>query len=64
MDGTRQLVMLTGRVQESLRTEGRTSRLGENISLNEVIMTLEDLIDYFAPPGKKLGNRSSVSLTD
>jgi len=39
---------------ESLKTEGRTSRLWEDISLAEVIKTLEDLIDYFAPPGQEL----------
>lgn len=44
------------RALESLRTDGRNSRLWENISLAEVIKTLEDLIDYFAPPGKDLGN--------
>jgi len=43
------------RALESLRTEGRTSRLWEDISLAEVIKTLEDLIDYFAPPGAELG---------
>uniref|UniRef100_X1Z8I7 Ryanodine receptor n=1 Tax=Capitella teleta TaxID=283909 RepID=X1Z8I7_CAPTE len=40
---------------ESLRVEGRNSHLWENISLAEVIKTLEDLIDYFAPPGQDLG---------
>jgi len=40
------------RALESLRTDGRNSRLWEDISLAEVIMTLEDLIDYFAPPGE------------
>jgi len=39
---------------ESLKTEGRNSRLWENISLAEVIKTLEDLIEYFAPPGDEL----------
>jgi len=43
------------RALESLRTDGRNSRLWEDISLAEVIMTLEDLIDYFAPPGD-IGN--------
>jgi len=43
------------RALESLRTDGRNSRLWEDISLAEVIMTLEDLIDYFAPPGQ-IGN--------
>ena len=43
------------RALESLKTEGRNSRLWENISLAEVIKTLEDLIEYFAPPGDELG---------
>ena len=43
------------RALESLRTEGRGSRLWESISLAEVIKTLEDLIDYFAPPSEELG---------
>jgi len=47
---------LVFRALESLRTEGRNSRLWEDISLAEVIMTLEDLIDYFAPPGE-IGNK-------
>jgi ryanodine receptor 2 len=45
----------TNRALESLRMEGRNSNLWENISLAEVIKTLEDLIDYFAPPGEELG---------
>jgi len=44
--------LLWFRALESLRTDGRNSRLWEDISLAEVIMTLEDLIDYFAPPGE------------
>ncbi len=43
------------RALESLKTEGRSSHLWEMISLAEVIKTLEDLIDYFAPPGDDLG---------
>lgn len=43
------------RALESLRVEGRNSNLWENISLAEVIKTLEDLIDYFAPPHQDLG---------
>jgi len=43
------------RALESLKTEGKSSRMWEDISLAEVIKTLEDLIDYFAPPGKELG---------
>jgi len=46
------LVVALFRALESLRTDGRNSRLWEDISLAEVIMTLEDLIDYFAPPGE------------
>ena len=44
------------RALESLKTEGRNSKLWETISLAEVIKTLEDLIEYFAPPGEDLGN--------
>ena len=44
------------RALESLKTEGRYSKLWETISLAEVIKTLEDLIEYFAPPGEDLGN--------
>ncbi|KAI0239122.1 Ryanodine receptor [Lamellibrachia satsuma] len=39
---------------ESLKTEGRSSRLWEDISLDEVIKTLEDLIEYFAPPSEDM----------
>ncbi|BFZ07812.1 hypothetical protein BsWGS_10847 [Bradybaena similaris] len=37
---------------ESLKTEGRTSPSWSRLSLSEVIKCLEDLIDYFAQPGK------------
>ena len=40
---------------ESLKTEGRNSRLWETVSLAEVIKTLEDLIEYFAPPAADMG---------
>ena len=43
------------RALESLKTEGRNSKLWESVSLAEVIKTLEDLIEYFAPPGEELG---------
>ena len=49
------------RALESLRTDGRNSRLWEDISLAEVIMTLEDLIDYFAPPGE-IGNAPALVI--
>ena len=31
------------------------NHLWDNISLHEIIMTLEDLIEYFAPPGNDIG---------
>lgn len=43
------------RALESLKSEGRNSHQWENISLAEVIKTLEDLIEYFAPPADELG---------
>ena len=50
------------RALESLKTEGRNSRLWETVSLAEVIKTLEDLIDYFAPPGPELGKGGQYKL--
>ena len=49
------LVTCVFRALESLKTEGRNSRLWEDISLDEVIKILEDLIEYFAPPSEDMG---------
>ena len=46
---------MLSRALDSLRTDGRSSRLWESISLSEVIKTLEDLIDYFNPPNLEMG---------
>lgn len=37
-----------------MRVEGRSNTMWERISLAEVIKTLEDLIEYFAPPAEDL----------
>ena len=50
------------RALESLKTEGRNSRLWEDISLDEVIKILEDLIEYFAPPSEDMGEYTVTLL--
>lgn len=43
------------RALDSLKTEGRTSNAWARITLEEVLKSLEDLIEYFAQPGEDEG---------
>lgn len=46
------------RALESLKADGRSSKVWDTVSLAEVIKTLEDLIEYFAPPAEDQGKHS------
>ena len=41
---------------ETLQVDRRASQFFQNVNLNEMVMCLEDLINYFAQPEDDMGN--------
>lgn len=45
-----------------LQVDRRASMFFQNMNLNEMVMCLEDLINYFAQPEDDMGNRNNCCL--
>lgn len=41
---------------ETLQVNRRASLFFQSVNLGEMVMCLEDLINYFAQPGEEMGN--------